>query len=369
MEDKKKILIVAAAFHPVISPRSFRAFELSKELARRGHDVQVVTRHRDYDYQALDRDWGIKVEMMSRSRLPAFDSHRNRAFNLISRIINRVLVLLIEYPNIELVFKVNRVLKKKSDYDLLITIAVPYPVHWGAALARKGSHRIARTWVADCGDPYFNTLDSFKRLFYFRFVDKWYSKKPDYISIPHEGAREGYHPAVRQKIRIIPQGFNFSLDETSDPGPVNEVPTFAYAGGFIPGSRDPGPLFQYLSGLDMPFRFLLFTKHAHMIEKYIPALEGKVEISDYIPREQLMELLPTMDFLINIDNNAAVFSPSKLIDYAITGRPILNIDKNFTGTELLTFLNGNYSDRMIIKDISRYQISNVATRFLELDVG
>lgn len=369
MEDKKKILIVAAAYHPVISPRSFRAFELSKELARRGHEVKVVTRHRDYDYQTLGRDRGIKVEMMSRSRLPAFDNHRNRAFSLISRLISRVLVMLIEYPNIELMFKVNRVLKRESNFDLLITIAVPYPVHWGAALARKRSHRIARIWVADCGDPYFNTLDSFKRFFYFRFIDRWYSRKPDYITIPHEGAREGYLPEIQPKIRIIPQGFNFSLAESSDPDPDNSVPTFAYAGGFIPGSRDPGPLFQYLTSLDVPFKFLLFTRHAHMIEKYIPALEGKLVISDYISRDQLMKVLPTMDFLINIDNNATMFSPSKLIDYAITGRPILNIDKNFTGNELLAFLKGDYSNRIIVKDLEEYQISNVVSRFLELDVG
>jgi len=369
MNDKKKIIIVAAAFHPVLSPRSFRAIELSKELARRGHEVLVVTRHRDFDYETLGRDWKMEVERMSPSRLPKFENYRNRVFSLFSRIVTRILVLLFEYPNIELMFKVNRVLKKKSDYDMLITIAVPYPVHWGAALARKKRHRIATTWVADCGDPYFNTLDSFKRPFYFRYIDRWYCKKPDYISIPHEGAREGYLPEVRNKIRIIPQGFNFNLEDTLKADPENPVPTFAYAGGFIPGSRDPGPLFQYLSKLDMSFRFLLFTKHAHMIQKYNPFRKGELEISDYIPREKLMEILKTMDFVINIDNNAAVFSPSKLIDYAITGRPILNIDKNFSGEELLAFLKGDYSNRMIIEGLDKYHISNVATRFLELNVG
>jgi hypothetical protein len=37
--------------------------------------------------------------------------------------------------------------------------------------------------------------------------------------------------------------------------------------------------------------------------------------------------LSKSDFLVNIDNAESVQSPSKLIDYKIAGRPILNIKK------------------------------------------
>jgi hypothetical protein len=367
MTNRRSILLVAAAFYPVITPRSFRATELAKELVKKGHHVTVITKYREFGYDALAQEWNMRIEMLGPSRLPVFNISGKGLIGFVNRLMNRILFILFEYPNIELMFQVSRALRKRSHYDMLITIAVPYPVHWGAALARKRSDRIARTWVADCGDPYFNTLDSFKKPFYFKFLDRWYSKKADYITVPFEGAIQGYPAEVRHKIRIIPQGFDFNLEKRSDTGPLNEVPTFAYAGGFIRGSRDPDPLFRFLITLRRPFKFFLFTKHSHMIEQYMEPLGGRLIISDYIPREELMGLLSKMDFLINIDNNATHCSPSKLIDYAIAGRPIMNVDSNFDGKELLAFLNRDYSGRMVIPDIERYHISNIARSFLELD--
>ena len=43
----KKILLVSNGFYPEISPRSFRATELAKELVRQGHSVKVTTHPRE----------------------------------------------------------------------------------------------------------------------------------------------------------------------------------------------------------------------------------------------------------------------------------------------------------------------------------
>ncbi|MCK5338692.1 MAG: hypothetical protein KAJ50_07770, partial [Bacteroidales bacterium] len=90
-----------------------------------------------------------------------------------------------EYPAIEEMFKVKKILKNENGYDLLISFAVPFPVHWGTAWARTKNHEIAKVWVADCGDPYMgNTNDSFRKLFYFKYPEKWFCKKTDFITIP-----------------------------------------------------------------------------------------------------------------------------------------------------------------------------------------
>ena len=50
-----KILIITQAFYPGISPRSFRATELAKELARQGDDVTVYAELRDFNYSEFTK--------------------------------------------------------------------------------------------------------------------------------------------------------------------------------------------------------------------------------------------------------------------------------------------------------------------------
>ena len=73
-----------------------------------------------------------------------------------------------------------------------------------------------------------------------------------------------------------------------------------------------------------------------------------------------------MDFLINFDNNNSVQLPSKLIDYAIAKRPILNIKNNLIKEDVIAFINGDYTSALKIENINDYDIKNVATKFTDL---
>lgn len=370
MEQKLNILLVSNGFYPEISARSFRATELATELARQGHDVKVITRHRDFDYTSFLAEVPIRFLMWSRTRFPSVPECTAKPFNYLLRAIARLLTLLFEYPAIENMFKVRKILKHEKDYNMMISFAVPHPVHWGVAWARSSRHIIANTWIADCGDPYMgDILDSYRHPFYFKFLEKWFCRKADFITIPFEGARQGYYPEFQHKIRIIPQGFNFPLKRNENSVPENDVPSFAYAGELIPGVRDPEQLILLLSTLNTPFRFWVYTNRRDVIEKYQDQLGEKMIISDYIPRKELLSILSGMDFLINFDNNSDRNSPSKLIDYAIAGRPVLNITKKLDCDRVLAFIKGDYSGKMIIPDVSTYHIGNVSRLFLNLVVN
>ncbi|MDZ7693144.1 MAG: hypothetical protein U5K69_18825 [Balneolaceae bacterium] len=171
---------------------------------------------------------------------------------MVKRIMNRGLNLLFEFPDIEWMWKVKNALKQESGYDLMISIAAPHSVHWGVAFARNEKHRIAETWIADCGDPFMGTvLDTFPKLFYFKYLEKAFCRKADFITVPIEEAKEAYYPEFRDKIRIIPQGFNFNeIDVDRSSYQPNDVSTFAYAGSLIPGGRDPSELLRYLVNLE-----------------------------------------------------------------------------------------------------------------------
>jgi hypothetical protein len=363
----KRILLVSDGFYPEISPRSYRATELAKEFCRQGHLVVVVSKFRDHNYSYFLNEFNITLKMWGKYRFPKIPEFGEKPLSYLSRFISRLLLLLFEFPNIEGMFKVKKMLKFENNYDLLISFAVPYPVHWGVAWSRSKHHPIATTWIADCGDPYMgDVLDSFKKLSYFKYVEKWFCRKADFITIPIETAKYGYYSEFHAKIRIIPQGFDFDLKEKKILQPKNEVPLFAYAGGFLSGARNPKPLMNFLVSLNFAFRFLVFTNRPEMFNEFKAILKEKLIVSEYIPRNELFKILSKVDFLINFDNNTKLNSPSKLIDYAIAKKPVLNISKDFHGEDLLAFLKGDYGNQMILPDPEKYHIGNVSKLFLDL---
>lgn len=285
---------------------------------------------------------------------------------VMTRAVHRFLSLGFEYPSIELLFLVNKALKKENGYDLLISIAVPYTIHWGVAKARTKIHPIAKVWVADCGDPYMGCeTDSFKKWFYFRFVEKWFMRKADHVSIPVETAQKAYYPEFHEKIMVIPKGFH--IEPLKPVAPIkNVIPTFAYAGGFIPEIRDPRPFLDFLTTIKDDFRFIIYTNNPGIVSEHKKILGERLQVRSYVNREELLKIMAGMDFLINFDNNTTTAVPSKIIDYAIAGRPVLNITKTVDKKVFSGFLKGDYAKAMNLGSIDQYRIENVCSKFLSL---
>ena len=364
-----KILIVSKAFYPTISPRSFRATELVKEFLRKGHEVTLLTVKDDSIHESFEEKYGVKIKDFGPLNFPEIDiTSGNKAYRLVKRIARRALLQLFEYPKIELVSKVKKALSNEKGYDLLISIAVPHPIHWGVAAAWRRKSKIADTWVADCGDPYMRqNLDSFNKLFYFKYFEKDFCRKADYISVPIEEAKEGYYPEFKNKIIVIPQGFNFNEIDEDITYKKNEVPTFAYAGSLIPGGRDPRKFLEYLISQNKPYKFIVFTKTPELIRPYITKSKGRVEIRNTIPRPDLLKELSKMDFLVNFENESPLMMPSKLIDYYLTGRPVLSVASTEIEESVIDqFLKGDYQSAQKFKEMEKYRIENVCKQFLQL---
>jgi hypothetical protein len=343
---------------------------LVKEFARQGHDVTLLT-IKDNEYHIpFEKEHGVTITDWGASKLPKIIlNEKKKISHFLKRVLRRGLYQLFEYPDIELMYRVKKALEFESGYDLLISIAVPHPIHWGVARAWRKENAIAKTWVADCGDPYMGSaLDTFNKMPYFKFFEKDFCRKADFITVPIEQAREGYYPEFREKIEVIPQGFNFEeidIDFSTYNG--NDVPTFAYAGGLIPGGRDPRVFLDYLTALDLEYKFIIFTRNAEMVKPYLEKANGKIEIRDYIPRQQLLQYLATMDFLVNFENDTSLQLPSKLIDYYLAGRPVLPVSSSKIDKKVINeFLFGNYSNSHGFGNMDQYRIENVCTRFLDL---
>lgn len=368
-KNGKKIMLVSYGFYPEQSPRSFRATELAKEFFRRGHQVTVLAPARKGLKSFLDEYPINFIDIGEISwKVPRIEIN-SRIAHLFNRAISRITGLLFEYPVIQLTGKVSKALKNKKGYDLLISIAVPHPVHWGVAMAwnKRGKENPAPVWIADCGDPYMgDESDSFKKPFYFSFVEKWMFRKTNYITVPTDGSYEGYYKEFHPKIRVIPQGFRFEDIRMADYKP-NAVPTFAYAGALIPGNRDAKELLRYLGRLPLDFKFNIYTRDTHHVTPHLVPGDGRIELKEFVTRDKLLYELSKLDFLVNFENNTTRQTPSKLIDYAIIGKPVLSIKTgNLDEDAVQEFLRGNYRKSLILNDPGQYRIESVCEKFLNL---
>jgi len=367
-----KIHILTGHFYPQLHPRAFRANELALEFARRGHDVTVTNCWRidGFDYDAYAKEQCIKVK-----NLDILHSGMNNLVGSAKQPSYRK-GLLNTWKNYLLAgsfFYRGPLIGKKlvidDDTDLVIALATPFTCLYGLSYyARKNGKK----WVAigDSGDPFYGSRQTPKAI-WFKYIERRAYKQFDFLTIPTENAIPLYAPMIKkEKIKIIPQGFrmdNLKLYEGERSLPVK----FAYAGVFYWDIRNPEFLFKYLEGLkDVSFEFNVYMRGVDarletVLEKY-PTVKSMMNIRYSLPHDELLYELSKMHFLINIENLSNTQMPSKLIDYGMTGRPILSCNEtNFKPEVLDAFINRNYEGAYQI-DIKKYDIRHIADQFMDL---
>ena len=73
------------------------------------------------------------------------------------------------------------------------------------------------------------------------------------------------------------------------------------------------------------------------------------------------------DFLLNIGNGTSAQTPSKMINYYLSGRPVLSVYSQAINKELFyQFLNRDYSSQLMLPNVEDYNIKNVVEKFIEL---
>lgn len=365
---KMRIIIISGTIHPHITPRAFRASELACSLSRLGHDVTIYAILGNYDYTEYEKIHNIKVCTLGTSSWGNPNSDGTNKRGIVSKAFEKLFSRIIDYPKTEYYFKVRRALMKESDFDYLITIAQPFPIHWAAASVRKKHPNKFKYWTADCGDPFVcnPNIKRFKPILV--PIEKKWCRLVDTITVPVVGAVNGYFPEFKNKIKVIPQGIDFNSVELKE-YKRNQIPTFLYSGGVIPIRRDPTLFLDYLVSIkDKEFRFIVYSNSPIFLQ-YKEQLKEHLDIRQYIPRLELLKEQSTMDFLINIQNNNPVQVPSKLIDYSLTKRPILNISSSFAESEkeaFNEFLHGDYTKQYIVANVEQYDSDHVANRFISL---
>lgn len=375
-----KIAILTAVFHPELHPRAFRAYELAKEYAIQGHDVEVflLTRIKGFDYEQLSQELHIKITLLPLYTRELGAENVFQQTHPLLRWIHWGYRWLLEYLLAGNLFAystriANHLQQEMQQKDMVIALSTPFMNLLGLA---KYVHQLPNktkkktVYIADSGDPFYYSQQT-KRALYFKWVEKWVYRHFDYLSIPTSDAIPAYVPLIpREKIQIIPQAFNMR-DVHLSPAPTGDVPTLAYAGVFYQDIRNPEFLLQHLCTLTEDFRFHVYLRHrdphiTSVLDKYQKQLGNKLIIHYSVKRTELLYQLSQCHFLINISNTTSTQLPSKLIDYGITKRPVYSFDKQSFNPQLFAaFMHGDYTHAMPI-DIRPYDIEVVTKQFIEL---
>ena len=198
---------------------------------------------------------------------------------------------------------------------------------------------------------------------------KVFCKNADYISVPFKGAIKGYLSRYRDKMTVIPQGFNFDeIERIKKPTIiVDKLVRVGYAGSIVLGRRDPKELVDFLDLEGINYELHIYTNKKHLLKDLANKAKGKVILHDYIDRLLLLERLCELDFVINFQNKGSNQLPSKLIDYSLIDKPILNIEYgNLDRNIVLEFARGDFSNEFKVEGLERYNIVSVAQQFIDL---
>ena len=367
-----KVILFSRWFKPAKNPRSFRTYELLYELLRRDYSITTFFPQ------------GAKISSSVRCFVVPSCSLEGDLIHVKSGKVDWRQIIIKNMRKVFLFFigdgpktlyyaytaydLMKKHLSQENNYDVIISISYPFYVNVALACLKRYINP-ATVLIADCGDPFYAN-PSFKKAFYLKYLEKWVLNQFDYVTIPIEAARSNYLEYLPpEKIKVIPQGFKL-MDIPDSAYPKNAVPTFGYAGVFYESIRNPRFFFEYLLTLKQDFCFVVYAIAdaftAGLLAEYKEKLGDKLEIREAVDREVLIPEMATWDFVINFDNDNSNQRPSKLIDYAMSKRPILSFNQaTFKSEVFAAFMQGDYNGQEHI-DLSQYDIRTVVDKFEKL---
>ena len=367
-------MVLSRWFNPSKNPRAFRTSELVRELSVRGYMVDLfapcnavfddsfsIAHIKHYGVKSCGgRREGAESDLGKQSILikSIYSLLRNAVYYFsgggIRDIVYSLHLLKTLYMN-----------ARNKEYDVVIAISYPFYVLLATViytyLNKKNSIKIA-----DCGDPFYYNPE-FKKVFYIKYIERFVLRRFQWLIIPMEDAVPSYqHCAMVERIRIIPQGFRL-LSVRHDEYVPHDIPVFCYAGVFYKKIRDPRFFLEYLCNVNSDFCFVVYALNDsftnQILLSYKKKLGEKLLVKVPVEREHLIHEMAKMDFVLNFDNENSNQRPSKLIDYAMTQRPILSFNRQTFRPEVFqAFLKGDYSAQYHV-DLEQYDIRRVVDQF------
>lgn len=334
---KKKCLIVSYYLSPPENtPRAFHTQGMIQAFEKCGYEVDIIIPENNFNYSNSNI---YQVRPFFRNK-PKYSMGRQRIFNnqrgnFLSRVKARVFKFIhfVLWPDITLpyaYFAYKKIKELDKNYDVLFTVTGPYSPLLVGFLAKK--FKYTKIWINDYGDP-LSGLEHGTGRFHDAYLEKKILSRVDYVTIPDKVAEKSYLKLVKkEKINIIPQQFRWNVEKSDyivDSSKINLL--FA---GKMYTKRPPDDLVIFLKSNNSNETVLHMFGDANYFHDFMkthsPEFEfkGRIHYNGFIDRSKLLDIFTKMDYLINIEWPTSNQKPSKLIDYKIANRKIINLPQD-----------------------------------------
>lgn len=341
-----RLLVVSYYWPPDVNARAFRWSAVVEAWRAGGHEAVVVTRAQP-GQPASSEEPGLAVHRVGgtaagqmRSVLSGGSPGGAKALlGRAARALYRATWRRLYWPDFAGTWyfpaaRAVRGLLAAQRFDGLVTVSHPFTPHLVGLAARRQAP--ALRWVADCGDPFslfdeipLNNLALYRGLN--RRIERRVLAQADGVAVTVESCRglyAGAFPESAAKISVVPPVVTMPAMPAEG---AADGANFAYFGRFYRVLRSPAPLLALLAGLAERRGDVTLDIYgdlndcADLFDAAPPALNGRIRLHGLVDAASAAAAMAKAGVLVNIGNTTAFQLPSKIFEYAATGRPILNL--------------------------------------------
>lgn len=361
-------------------PRSFRATNLAIEFAKRDYEVWVITNKIDDNNRKefckknnINLIETLNTKKVSQSN-KKISIDNKKSINLKSKIKAFIShrILWPSYTTQKINFHLLQTYKQYSlpkSFDKTISVGLPISVHSTTIFIERFLRINLGTKIADYGDPHTFNLEMPDNLKDFK-KEKKLIRHFDFISIPDKIYEKSFDKFdAINKIRIIPQGFDYSIQKLLKwTGNKENTMSFSYGGRFYEKVRNPENFFNSLVLLKNENINFCFTVYTNLNEEYVQYLIKRykdlncnVKWCSMLKREEFLKRISRDDFVVNIHNNSKVQVPSKRIDFGLLQIPVLDTYPSESPMDLLQKIKLGKHEKYNLDQ--RFNIEKVVDQF------
>lgn len=362
-----KILIISYTYLPEISPRTLRWSQIIKTWQDEGHIVQVITAsgnlsHYDKDGNTIsiieENFFGRIRKKLQDKSFDKTDKEKKLSQGLslakiwkvpLRFILSRLYKLFmksLQWPDYSWtwIFSAKRELKsyleQDNSFDIMISVSHPFSSHIIANFIKKNNPHLR--WIIDMGDPFCFLTDAQPNNF------KIYSKLNKKVErtilnnscaacVTTNETKEEYlklFPELEKKITVIPpvvneEFINYAESLKTSVKEHDQVIRLVFTGTLYSKIRNPTFLLNTLQKVSLISDKVIEINFYGSVNDFdinlLPSFDYKVTFHGEVPKQEIFKVMMQSDILVNIGNSTHYQLPSKLVDYAATGKSILNI--------------------------------------------
>lgn len=357
-----KVLLLGYFYAPEASPGAYRWTPVAERWIEQGHEVDVVCawkpgllRHETINGVRVHRVGGGIVELV-RKRLrgaPAVswtdvpvDGAPRPPLSLLKRL-HDLTWKKVYWPDFACpwffpALRETRRLLARVGHDAMLSTSFPFTVHMVGLRAKRGHPGI--TWTVDMGDPFSfvegtpsNNFSLYARLN--RRAESTVFGAADAVAVTPQAAEKYAEafPESAAKMRPVPLPLPplEGVEEAPRVFPEDGKTRLVYVGRLYRRVRTPDFMLRLFEMLlrerpETAPELHLFGDVGECRESFRPyeALLGKsIFLHGPVGRERALRAVRDATVVVNIANDTRYQMPSKVMEYAVAGKPVLNLTK------------------------------------------